>query len=59
MAFRMMLPKETQEVQNKKEELEFFINSAYKEMRRVAGMNYDMGREVLVSTGEMLLRIIY
>ena len=54
-----MLPKETQEVQAKKEEWEFLTNQAHKEMKRVTGVNYDMGREVLVNVGEMILRIIY
>eukprot|EP00347_Sterkiella_histriomuscorum_P022193 403331347 len=58
-AFKLMLPKETQEVQAKKEEWEFFTNQAHKEIKRVTGVNYDMGREVLVNVGEMILRIIY
>ena len=54
-----MLPKETAEVQQKKEEWEFFTNQCYKEIKRVTSVNYDMGREVLVNVGEMMSRIIY
>ncbi len=50
---------ETKEVEQKKEEWEFFTNQAYKEIKRVTMMNYEMGREQFVNLGEMMLRMIY
>lgn len=58
-AIKFMLPKETKECENRKEEWEFFTNQYHKEMKRVTMMNYDMGRELFVNLGEMMLRIIY
>lgn len=51
-AYRMMLPKETQELDAKREEYEYFMNCCNKEMKRVTGLNYQMGRELLVDAAE-------
>lgn len=58
-AMKYMLPKETKEVETRKEEWEFFTNQSYKEIKRVTMMNYDLGREAFSNMGEMMLRIIY
>jgi len=50
----LMLPQESQEVQAKKEEWEFFANQCYKELRRVTMLNYNMAREIFVNVGEMV-----
>ena len=46
-------------METRKEEWEFFSNQCYKEMKRVTMVNYDMGREIYVNMGEIMLRLIY
>jgi hypothetical protein len=54
-----MLPKETKEVDTRKEEWEFFTGQCYKEIKRVTMMNYEMGRETLTNLAEMMHKLIY
>ncbi len=58
-AYQEMLPKETQECQYLKEELDYFTNQSYEEIRRITMMNYHHMRDQLVNFGEQQSRFIY
>jgi hypothetical protein len=45
MAFTFMLPKESKDVEMKREELSFFTNQCWEEMRRVGNNNGRLLRE--------------
>lgn len=42
-----------------KDEVEYFTNQYYKEVKRVMMMDYDLARENFIDMGEMMLRMIY
>ena len=42
-----------------KEEVEYFTNQCYKEVRRVLMMDYDLAKDNFVDMGEMMMRIIH
>lgn len=42
-----------------KDEVEYFTNQCYKEVKRVMMMDYDLARENFIDMGEMMLRMIY
>ena len=42
-----------------KEELEYFTNQCYKEVKRSALVDYEIGRETTINMGEMMLRFIF
>jgi len=43
-SFKLMLPETTREVDQLRDEVEYFTNQCYKEARRVTLMDYDMAR---------------
>ena len=57
-SFKLMLPETTREVDQLRDEVEYFTNQCYKEARRVTLMDYDMARQEFVAMGEMSLRFI-
>jgi len=54
-----MLPIETKEVEILRDECEYFQSQAYKEIRRVNMLHYDLARENFVDMGEIQIRSIY
>lgn len=44
-AFKYMIPKDTNELEQKREELSFFTNQCYEEMRRIGKDNGRLIRE--------------
>jgi hypothetical protein len=42
-----------------KEEMEYFTNQCFKEIRRNTMVDYELGREEFINMGEMMLRFIY
>lgn len=42
-----------------KEEVDYFTNQCYKEVRRVLMMDYDLAKDNFVDMGEMMMRIIH
>jgi hypothetical protein len=51
-SFKLMLPKETKQLEYLKEESAFFTNQTFKEARRVLMLDYAMARENFVDMGE-------
>eukprot|EP00347_Sterkiella_histriomuscorum_P002889 403366404 len=58
-AYQFILPDTTKEVEQLKDEVEYFTNQCYKEVKRVLMMDYDLARENFVDMGEMMMRMIY
>jgi hypothetical protein len=42
-----------------KDEVDYFTNQVYREVKRVMMMDYDLARENFVDMGEMMMRMIY
>jgi len=58
-AFKFILPDTTREVEGFREEVEYFTNQAFREVRRTAMNDYELARENFVNMGEMMMRLIY
>ncbi|CDW76278.1 px domain containing protein [Stylonychia lemnae] len=58
-AYQYILPDTTKEIDQLREEAEYFTNQCYNEFRRVMMMDYDLARDNFVDMGEMMLRMIY
>ena len=58
-AFKLMLPRETKQLNYLEEESSYFTNQTFAESRRVIMLDYTMAREHFVDMGEQMLRHIH